>query len=141
MIKKEALIYEQSYPNFTGILSSLEVEKFTLDETNLGLTAMEQTNQHIVITDANGVILYANKAAEIVTGHTKSEMLGNPPRLWGGMMAPRIYEGLWDGLLKGQSFSGELTNRRKNGDIYYAMAHISPLKNKNKMRSETCKQD
>ena len=39
---------------------------------------------HIVVTDIHGRIIFANRAAETITGYTPEEMLGNTPRLWGG---------------------------------------------------------
>jgi hypothetical protein len=57
-------------------------------------------------------------------------MLGNTPRLWGGLMDPDFYKKLWfTKKIDNQSFSGEITNRRKNGEIYIAQATISPIIN------------
>ncbi len=95
------------------------------------LWALEKVSNHIVITDINGMILYANKGAEIITGYTFEEMKGNTPRLWGGLMPKEFYNKLWANKEnKLQVFSGEIKNRRKNQDEYYTLAHITPILDK-----------
>lgn len=59
-------------------------------------------------------------------------MLGNTPRLWGGMMSRKFYIDFWKRIKSGESFDGEITNRRKNGEIYYSIAHIEPIFGENK---------
>lgn len=89
------------------------------------------TATHTVVTDIRGRILFANQAAQDITGFTLEEMLGNTPRLWGGLMAKEFYKKLWKAKLRGEIFNGEIINRRKNNEIYIASAHISPIKNEN----------
>ena len=96
------------------------------------LLAMDSASNHIIITDVNGMIIYANKVAENMTGYTFEEMKGNTPRLWGGLMPIEHYKKLWqtikyDHLL----FSAEVKNRNKNQEEYYAMMNISPIINAN----------
>ena len=93
--------------------------------------AVESASDHIVITDSNAKILYANKAAEKVTGYSLSEMLGNTPRLWGGQMGSEFYRQMWDlKKYKKEYFTGEVTNIRKNGEQYTAIVRISPILDK-----------
>jgi len=91
-------------------------------------TAVTDVADHIVITDVDGHIRYANPAAEKITGYTLEEMKGSTPRLWGGLMDKAFYEHMWKTIKTDKkTFGGELTNRRKNGEIYYALARISPV--------------
>ncbi len=85
---------------------------------------------HIIVTDADGKIEYANKSAELATGYTIEEMIGNNPSLWGGIMPKEFYKNLWHVIkdLK-QPFIGEIRNRRKSGEEYVAELHISPVFN------------
>lgn len=122
--------FEQFYPD----IDSQPVFAKILEERRLGIAqhpyelAVESSNNHIVITDTNGVILYANRAAQESTGYTLEEMKGNTPRLWGGCMPPDFYATLWKTIKYNRKpFHGEVTNRRKNQDEYYALAHISPI--------------
>lgn len=100
-----------------------ELQKFKL--------AVENASDHIIITDENAVIVYANKAAEKVTGFSRSEIIGQKAgtkSLWGGLMPKEFYVKMWETLkTKKRAFTGELQNRRKNGEIYTALASISPI--------------
>ena len=97
-----------------------DLEKFKL--------AVEGASDHIIITDKEGVIIYANKAAEETTGYSRAEMIGQRPSLWGKQMPPEFYRRMWRTIKEEkQSFHGEITNKRKNGKLYIAESHLSPL--------------
>lgn len=90
--------------------------------------AVQSAFNHIIITDTEGIVLYANSAAERITGYTQKEILGNTPRLWGGLMAQKFYQKMWNEIKeKKKPFEGELKNIRKNGEEYDAKAIISPI--------------
>jgi len=90
--------------------------------------AVEQTGETIVITDAGGDIQYVNPAFEKITGYRREEALGRNPRfLQSGEHDRAFYEKLWQTLLRGETWQGELVNRHKNGEIYYEDATISPI--------------
>jgi len=92
------------------------------------LLAIESSSNHIIITDSNGLILYANKGAEKMTGYTFQEMVGNTPRLWGALMSGEFYKNLWQTIKYDRNvFCGEVKNRRKNQEEYFTLAHISPM--------------
>lgn len=97
---------------------------------NIGiyLSAIESASNHIIITDINGAIIYANKGAQNMTGYTLEEMIGNTPRLWGALMPASHYRNLWQTIKYDQQvFFAEVKNRRKNQDEYYVIMHISPI--------------
>ena len=90
--------------------------------------AVESSFNHVILTDDDGNVLYANDSVERITGYKKGEILGKTPRLWGQQMDSSFYKKLWKTIkTKKKPFHGEVTNRRKNGDIYYAIATISPV--------------
>jgi len=93
--------------------------------------AVENTTDHIVITDLEGKIIYANKAAEKLTGFNQKEIIGNNPRLWGGQMSPEYYKKMWK-IIKfdKKPFVGEIINKRKSGKKYEAAVRISPVLDK-----------
>lgn len=94
--------------------------------------SMDNAFAHIVITDKNGIILYANKAAEEITNYNKNEIIGNTPALWGKQMSPSFYENFWKTIKKEKkNFAGEITNKRKNGEIYQAEIRVSPVLDNN----------
>lgn len=84
---------------------------------------------HVVITDAKGNILYANKAAEQHTGFSLSEMLGkNPGDLWGGIMEKKNYEAMWHVIkVEKKPYRGEVQNRNKAGELYWQELSIFPV--------------
>ena len=108
------------------------------DITNRKL-AIEDASDHITMTDFNGKIIYANRAAERMTGYSKEEMMGKTPQaLWGNCIeTPDITDikkckNVWSKITKHSPFfSGEVVNQRKNGERYIAELHISPVRDEN----------
>jgi len=90
--------------------------------------AVKNASNHIIITDPEGVILYANASVQKITGYLTEEVIGNTPRLWGQQMDKEFYQKMWN-LIKDQhhSYDGELINKRKDGTQYDALVHISPI--------------
>jgi len=95
--------------------------------------AVANASDHIVITDPKGKIIYANKAAEKITGYVQEEMIGKTPATWGRQMDDKFYKKMWS-TLAGQkkTFVAELTNKRKNGVLYQSQTKISPILNEKK---------
>lgn len=100
-----------------------ELELLTLSR------AVEQSPASIVITDRAGNIKYVNPRFEQVTGYTRTEAVGNNPRiLKSGKNEPEFYEQLWAKISGGGEWCGELCNRRKNGDEFWEFAAISGVR-------------
>ncbi|KUO61059.1 hypothetical protein APF79_12965 [bacterium BRH_c32] len=92
-------------------------------------TAVEQSHVINVITDTNGVIEYVNPIFETITGYKSVEVLGGTPSLLkSGKMERTLYNDLWTTILAGNEWKGELHNKRKNGELYWESASISPIK-------------
>lgn len=92
--------------------------------------AVEQTADNIVVTDKNGLIEYVNPAFETTTGYSREEVLGKTPALLkSGQHKPVFYQELWETILAGRTYRGIITNKKKNGELYYADQTITPLKN------------
>ena len=91
--------------------------------------AVEQSPASIVITNPDGAIEYVNPRFEQVTGYSRAEALGKNPRiLKSGVTPAETYQVLWDTILAGGEWRGELCNRRKNGELFWEHAVISGLK-------------
>lgn len=91
--------------------------------------AVEQTASPVVISDPRGLIEFVNPAFSRVTGYTPAEAAGQNPRvLKSGQHPPEFYQHLWHTLLAGDTWQGELNNRRKDGSLYWESATISPVK-------------
>lgn len=89
--------------------------------------AIQSSSNHIILTDKNGTIQFANRAAERTTGYSVQEILGNTPRLWGGLHSAQFYKQMWNKKKTGEVFVGELMNHRKSHQTYHVLAHISPI--------------
>ncbi|MDP3445774.1 MAG: PAS domain S-box protein [Ignavibacteria bacterium] len=82
----------------------------------------------IVITNKMGIIEYVNPKFEQITGYTAGEVIGKNPRiLQSGETPTEIYVNLWQTLLLGNEWRGRFTNRKKNGEIFFELAQISPI--------------
>jgi diguanylate cyclase (GGDEF)-like protein/PAS domain S-box-containing protein len=90
---------------------------------------VEQTPAAVVITDTTGAIEYVNPAFTRLTGYTADEARGQNPRLLkSGLTPPETYADMWRQLSAGHEWRGELYNRAKNGDLFWELATISPLR-------------
>ncbi|MEJ2613390.1 MAG: PAS domain S-box protein, partial [Ignavibacteriaceae bacterium] len=91
--------------------------------------AVQQSPASVIITDLDGNIEYSNPKFQQVTGYSLEEIKGKNPRiLSSGSKAPEEYEILWKTITSGNDWTGEFQNKKKNGEIYWASALISPVK-------------
>jgi PAS domain S-box-containing protein len=115
---------------FLGLFNEKRVLKRIEEELRRFKLALDNTSDHVIITDTNGVILYANRSAEKLTGYSNEEIIGNRPSLWGNKMPKEFYEKMWRTIKEEKkSFEGVIKNRRKNGEGYEANIKISPVLN------------
>jgi len=121
-------IVDAGYVNLYGldvtkrIQAEAELRKLSL--------AVEESQVSIVITDAGGNIEYTNPKFTEVTGYTREEATGKNPRiLKSGEHPPELYKQLWDTITSGKEWRGEFQNKRKDGELYWENASISPIKN------------
>jgi PAS domain S-box-containing protein len=91
--------------------------------------AVEQSSASVVITDTNGIIEYVNPKFSEITGFSFDEAIGENPRvLNSGFHDKEFYAVLWNTILAGREWKGQLVNKKKNGDLYWESASISPVK-------------
>lgn len=111
------------------VSAELQRSKFELAMMKLS-QAVEQSPASVVITSISGEIEYVNSKFTSVTGYTLEEVLGKNPRiLKSGKQSPDFYRELWQTISSGKEWVGEFHNRKKNGELYWESARISPLKN------------
>jgi len=93
-------------------------------------TALESAANAIIITDADGLITWVNPAFTKLTGYQVKEVVGKNPRiLRSGEHDPAFYKNLWETLLSGKIWHGEMVNRRKDGTPYFEEQTIAPVMN------------
>jgi PAS domain S-box-containing protein len=97
---------------------------------SLQSAALHAAANAIVITDKNGAIEWANPAFTVLTGYSAEEVVGRNPRdvLKAGVHSQEFFKELWDTLLAGNVWRGEMTNRRKDGTLYPEGQTITPVK-------------
>ncbi len=91
--------------------------------------AVEQSPSAVVITDRQGIIEYVNRRFCEVTGYEPEDIVGQTPRmLKSGYMPDTTYRELWETVLSGQQWQGELYNKRKGGECYWAQTQVSAVR-------------
>jgi PAS domain S-box-containing protein len=91
--------------------------------------ATDNASDIIVISDPEGIILYANPAVTKMTGYSFSEVMGTKAgTLWGRQMSDSYYKNMWKTIKEDKKqFSSEIRNIRKDGTPFYSELHISPV--------------
>jgi two-component system NtrC family sensor kinase len=99
-------------------------------ELRLQSAALHAAANAIVITDKNGTIEWVNPAFTALSGYSAEEAIGTNPRevLKSGMHSQAFFKELWDTLLAGKVWRGEITNRHKDGTLYPEGQTITPVK-------------
>ncbi|MEW6693379.1 putative signaling protein [Tepidimonas thermarum] len=121
---------------FAAVETGLErmVQALGRSESELRLlqTAIEQSPQSVVITDAAANIVYVNRAFERISGYPAHELLGRNPRLLNRGRTPRsTYTEMWATLTSGQCWSGVFHNTRRDGTPYDEEVTIAPVRDAN----------
>lgn len=94
--------------------------------------AVEYAASGVAITDPQGVFEYVNPAFERITGYSRDEVIGKTPRLLkSGKHPPEFYANLWQTILRGEVWQGEIINRRKDGSLYWEFQTIAPVLDSN----------
>ncbi|MBI1999406.1 MAG: PAS domain S-box protein [Parcubacteria group bacterium] len=110
---------------FNKMLSLLQTSQTDLRRFK---QAVDGASEQMIITDTEGIILYANQATERITGYARGEVIGKKPSRWGGRMPREYYVKLWETIKeKKQPFSGDVSNVRKSGEKYTAHLDIYPV--------------
>jgi PAS domain S-box-containing protein len=126
-----ALISEREDAKKYFILEVQDIshQKKAEEERRRLISAVEQTAEGIVITDSNGIIVYANPGFERISGYSREEVIGrNPKILKSGAHTEEFYQGMWNTLTRGDTWSGHITNKRKDGTVSEEEMSISPVR-------------
>jgi hypothetical protein len=115
----------------TGIRSALlDITERKQAEARLRLqrAALRSAANAMVITDRDGQIVWVNPAFTRLTGYEPAEVAGQNPRLLkSGQHASEFYRAMWQRVLTGAVWHGELVNRRKDGSLYPEEMTITPV--------------
>jgi|GEM_PF-438202 len=111
-----------------GIQYDVTDRKLSEEQLRITASVFENSQEAIVITDANNSIINVNPAFTTITGYSHREVIGRNPRLLSsGRQDKRFYTSMWECLVKKKRWRGEIWNRRKSGDIFPELLSISAI--------------
>ena len=112
-----------------GIVTDVTGTRHVEEELRKLQRAVEQSPASIIITDLEGNIEYANPRFTEVTGYKLEEVIGQNPRiLKSGHTSTEDYAILWETIGAGKEWRGEFQNKKKDGDLFWEQASISPIR-------------
>jgi PAS domain S-box-containing protein len=114
-----------------GVMLEARARERKAFDTNAQLAmAIESMDDAVVITDTFPRIKYVNPAFEHLTGYSAAEVLGqNPNLLSSGQHDRAFYEEMWQTILSGKPWHGEMVNLTKDGRTVVEQAMIAPVRN------------
>ncbi|KUO60682.1 hypothetical protein APF79_02615 [bacterium BRH_c32] len=114
-----------------SIVHDISEKKKVEERLKLLNRAVESSSLAIQITDADGNVIYTNPFFTTISGYSFEEIFGKNLRLLkSGNQSNSFYKELWDTILSGKDWNGEIQNKRKNGELYWVRSSISPIINK-----------
>ncbi|ANQ85665.1 putative hybrid sensor and regulator [Azoarcus olearius] len=115
--------------NYVAVMEDITERRRIEEQLRKLSLAVDQSPEAIVITDLDARIEYVNQAFVHQTGFSAEEALGlNPAVLKSGRTPEATYREMWARLVQGESWQGELYNRRKDGSEYVELANITPVR-------------
>src|SRR5450759_3160652 len=122
----EVRLLSKKLENYNKVLEQTVLERTA--ELHIAAVAFE-SQESIMITDADTMILRVNQAFTEITGYTAEEVVGQTPRLLkSGRHDSEFYRVMWETIGRTGSWQGEIWDRRKSGEIYPAWLSISAVK-------------
>jgi len=113
----------------TGFAQDITERKAAEEILRLQAAALAASENAIVITDRQARIQWANPAFTRLTGYSLDEALGLNPRelVRSGVQSAEFYRALWETILSGGTWKGEIVNRRRDGEFYHEELAITPV--------------
>lgn len=107
------------------------IDELCRKNEQLGVAAVAfESQEGMLITDSNGLILNVNRAFTEISGYTKEEVVGkNPSIMKSGRHNAEFYREMWESINSKGAWQGEIWDRRKNGEEYAKWATISSVRN------------
>ena len=116
--------------NAIGIINDITLRKRSEQDLRQLNQALEQSPVSVMITNLQGKIEYINQMFIKRTGYSKEQILGrNPKFLKSGNTSDAEYQALWETILRGEEWRGELLNKTRLGKLFWESTVISPMWN------------
>ncbi len=112
-----------------GAFQDITARKTMSETQRLRVAALEAAADGVAITDRAGTIEWVNPAFTRLTGYAAEEAIGRNPRdfLKSGKTPAEVYRQLWETILAGRTWHGQLVNRRKDGTEYHEEMSVTPI--------------
>jgi len=111
-----------------GITEDITERKRAEEDLRITASVFDNSQEGIVITDADNVFLNVNPAFTRVTGYAREEVIGkNPKMLSSGRQDKPFYAGMWQALRQNKAWRGEVWNRRKSGEVFAELLSITAI--------------
>ena len=123
---------ESDFRNIPVSIVDITERKKAEEQLRLSSRVFSDTNEGIIITDANKLIIDVNPAFSKITGYSREEVIGESPSiLKSEKQSPEFYAVMWQHVNEHGHWQGELWNCKKNGEFYAELLTISSLKDSN----------
>jgi diguanylate cyclase (GGDEF)-like protein/PAS domain S-box-containing protein len=120
--------HSQKITNYIGLFSDITESKLAEDDLRIAATAFE-TQDGIIVTNANNIILRANSAFSKISGYSANEVIGKTPSMFSsGQHNASFYAEMWERIKTTGAWEGEIWNQHKNGKIYPLHLTITAVK-------------
>jgi len=115
---------QHCFANIRDITEKKQLEKDLLQFYSIS----ENTVNPLQITNLEGKMIYVNPAFVKISGYSKEELLGSDPKIFGSNKhGKRFWKKMWETISSGKVWSGEVENKKKNGEPFYTQLLISPI--------------
>jgi diguanylate cyclase (GGDEF)-like protein/PAS domain S-box-containing protein len=115
--------------HFIVIARDITERKAANEKLHLAARVFSHAREGITITDAEGTILDVNEAFTRITGYSREEAIGQNQRLLRSTRhSDEFFASMWRDLLDSGNWSGEMWNRRKNGEVFPELLTISAVR-------------
>lgn len=129
----DELLYKVKTAIFNESLGSDIALQEKLDDAFFKMELMDYAVNEtmiIAVTNKAGQILFVNDRFCKITGYCKEELIGNTHRIINSKIHPEaFFKDMWSTILNGHTWTGEICNRRKNGELYWVKTYIIPVEN------------
>jgi diguanylate cyclase (GGDEF)-like protein/PAS domain S-box-containing protein len=123
----------------TGVLTmarDITTRRAMEQQLRMAASVFDTAKEGIIITDPRGCIFDTNPAFSAITGYAREDVLGQRPSLLAPNLCKRsFYRSIWSSLRREGTWSGEIVNRRKNGERYYLQLNVTAIHDENKNTS------
>lgn len=115
-------------------INSLVEARSTLSQNKELTELLKKFDKNVIASNADldGIITYASEAFSKISGYSIEELVGSPQNIVRHPDSPKeLFKDLWETIQAGQTWHGEIKNRRKDGSFYWVSSEISPIFDEN----------